>query len=444
MTEVRKGWAVGPIGFRDARLDSADLSSVMALFVAGIPALLVGAELAGAGLGFGQLIIAAPLGAIIGAGLIGLLGRQAAASGAPGAYLARAPFGSLGALVFNLLRLILTLGWAALVIQIASDWVESALLALNLEVPPYAIPGALALLAALFFLNGLAWTVVLVRRRLFWIVLALMLVVVWRVLEGSDPTEAVSGNQSFVGGLDGILALAVLWAAVGADVGGYGQREDDTATGLGFGFAIGALAFILAGAALGQRVGADLSNMSGLGAGLIGSALLIRWVPLMEVDGTGGLVAASAMSMQTVMEIIPTRFWLVISALAAGAGAAFLDQAILREAADLAAVAVGPAMAVIVVDAYLVRPGGYSSDDLFRWHGDYGFLNPAGLLAWIFGAGVALWLHREATELVPLVGSGPDGLPALLLGMVTAGLIFLVLGRLIVGGRSETYQMRSF
>ena len=46
----------------------------------------------------------------------------------------------------------------------------------------------------------------LVRRRLFWIVLALMLVVVWRVLEGSDPTEAVSGNQSFVGGLDGILA----------------------------------------------------------------------------------------------------------------------------------------------------------------------------------------------------------------------------------------------
>jgi hypothetical protein len=57
---------------------------------------------------------------------------------------------------------------------------------------------------------------------------------------------------------------------------------------------------------------------------------------------------------------------------------------------------------------------------------------------------VALWLHREATELVPLVGSGPDGLPAMLLGMVTAGLIFLVLGRLIVGGRSETYQMRSF
>lgn len=444
MTDVRKGWAVGPIGFRDARLDSADLSSAMALFVAGIPALLIGAELAGSGLGFGQLIIAAPLGAMVGAGLIGLLGRQAAASGAPGAYLARGAFGSIGGLVFNIFRLVLTLAWAALVIQIASDWVESAFLTFDLVVPQYVVPGVLAALAAALFLNGLAWTVVLVRRRLFWIVLALMLVVVWRVLEGSDPTEATSGNESFVGALDGVVGLAVLWAAVGADLGGYGQREDETATGLGFGFAIGALAFILAGAALGQRVGADLSNMSGLGAGLIGAVLLILWVPFMEVDGTGGLIAASAMSMQTVVDTIPTTFWLVFSALAAGAGAAFVDQSFLREAADLAAVVMGPAFAVVVVDAYLVRPGGYSSDDLFRWRGDYGLLNPAGLLAWLVGAGVALWLHSDLVFLGPIIGSGPDGLPALLLGMVASGLVFLVLGRLIVGGRSETYQMRSF
>ncbi|HEY3428440.1 MAG TPA: hypothetical protein VGK83_07210, partial [Acidimicrobiia bacterium] len=329
-------------------------------------------------------------------------------------------------------------------IQIASNWVESALLSFQVAVPDYVIPAVLAVLAALFFMNGLAWTVVLVRRRLFWIVLALMLVVVWRVLEGSDPTEAVTGDLSFIRALDEVLALAVLWAAVGADVGGYGQREDETATGLGLGFGIGALAFILAGAALGQRVGADLSNMSGLGAGVIGAALLILWVPFMEIDGTGGLVAASAMSIQSVMEFIPTRFWLVMSALAAGAAAAFFDQTALREAVGLAAAIVGPAMAVVVVDGYLVRPGGYSSDELFRWRGDYGLINPAGLLSWVIGAGLALWLHDAGTSLSLLIGSGPDGLPALLLGMVAAGLIFGVVGRLIVGGRSETYQMRSF
>jgi cytosine/uracil/thiamine/allantoin permease len=164
----------------------------------------------------------------------------------------------------------------------------------------------------------------------------------------------------------------------------------------------------------------------------------------MEIDGTGGLVAASAMSIQSVLGFIPTRFWLVMSALAAGAGAAFLDQSVLREAVDLAAVIVGPAMAVVIVDSYLVRPGGYSSDDLFRWRGDYGLINPAGLLSWVIGAGLALWLQDAVTSLSPLIGSGPDGLPALLLGMLAAGLIFGVVGRLIVGGRSETYQMRSF
>jgi cytosine/uracil/thiamine/allantoin permease len=133
-----------------------------------------------------------------------------------------------------------------------------------------------------------------------------------------------------------------------------------------------------------------------------------------------------------------------LSAAAAGAGAVFVDQNALRDAADLAAVVLGPAMAVVVVDAYLVRPGGYSSDELFRWRGDYGLVNPAGLLAWVVGAAVALWLHRGVAGLSPLIGSGPEGLPPLLLGMVASGLVFLVVGRLIVGGRSETYQMRSF
>lgn len=444
MTDVRKGWPVGPIGFRDARLDSSDLSSAMALFVAGIPSLLIGAELAGSGLGFGQLIIASPIGAILGAGLIGLLGRQAAASAAPGAFLARAPFGSLGGFVFNAARLALTLAWAALVIQIASGWVETAFGSLNLVAPDFVIPGVIALLAAVLFVNGVPWTVHLIRRRLFWLVLILTLVVVWRVLEGSDPGEAVTGTQSFVGAVDAILGLAVLWAAVGADAGGYGQREDETGTGLGLGFAIGTIAFVLAGAALGQRFGSDLVGLSGLGAGALGAALLILWVPIMEVDGTGGLLASSSFSLQTLLGKIPSLLWLVLVAGGAAVGAIYLSHDGLRLVADLSSLLVGPALAVIVIDCTLVRKGGYASDELFRWRGDYGLLNPAGILAWLAGTALALWLHSDVTEVSPLIGSGPDGLPELLLGMLTSGLIFLVVGRLIVGGKSQTYQMRSF
>ncbi len=77
----------------------------MTLFVAGVPALLIGSELALQGVGLGQMILAAPLGVLVGALVIGLLGRQAAASGVPSVYLGRAAFGSIGGMLFSLARI---------------------------------------------------------------------------------------------------------------------------------------------------------------------------------------------------------------------------------------------------------------------------------------------------------------------------------------------------
>ena len=98
MAGTHKGWSRGSIGYRDAQLDSSDFTAAMTLFVAGVPALLIGSELALQGVGLGQMILAAPLGVLVGALVVGLLGRQAAASGVPSVYLARAAFGSLGSI----------------------------------------------------------------------------------------------------------------------------------------------------------------------------------------------------------------------------------------------------------------------------------------------------------------------------------------------------------
>ena len=89
MAEIHKGWSRGTIGYRDAQLDSSDFTAAMTLFVAGVPAMVIGSELALQGVGLGQMILAAPLGVLIGALVVGLLGRQAAASGVPSAYLGR-------------------------------------------------------------------------------------------------------------------------------------------------------------------------------------------------------------------------------------------------------------------------------------------------------------------------------------------------------------------
>ena len=80
-TSIKRGWTRGPFGYRDAQLEGADFTAALTLFVAGIPALLVGADLAARGIGFSQLILAAPIGALLGAAMVGLMGRKASASG---------------------------------------------------------------------------------------------------------------------------------------------------------------------------------------------------------------------------------------------------------------------------------------------------------------------------------------------------------------------------
>ncbi len=55
--------------------------------------------------------------------------------------------------------------------------------------------------------------------------------------------------------VDAVFGLAILWAVVGGDFGGYGRREEETATGLGYGFIVSGLVFVMAGAALTQRLG---------------------------------------------------------------------------------------------------------------------------------------------------------------------------------------------
>ncbi|CAN5162588.1 hypothetical protein BH18ACT5_BH18ACT5_07460 [soil metagenome] len=438
MGDVRRGWIASPIGFRDARLESADFSAAMALAVAGIPALLIGAELVGIGLDFAQLPIAVPLGAIIGAGIVGMIGRQAAASAAPGAFLLRAPLGSIGAAVFNLARLTLTLSWATLIVDIAGGWIESALAPLGLALPDYAPAAIVAILAAILFFNGFAWSIDFIRRRMFPFVIVLTLVVVWRLLTQSDPIGGQPLRGGFLEAVDAVLGLAILWSAFAGDAGGHGQREEETASGLGLGYAIATLAFVLAGAVV-SRAG-EFDAIASLGGGMIGAILLLLWVPVMEIDGAGGLLASSTVSMQTLLRGIPPAAGILLAAAGAAAGSILLDPELIRRVITTATLVVAPALAVLLVDCLVIRPGGYHSDELFRWKGEYGWFNLRGVAAWVGGAAVGLWLRPD----LGLIPAGPEGLPALLLGMIAAATIFWPLSQLGQRRRSRITGMRGF
>jgi len=448
MADIHMGWSRGAIGYRDAQLDSSDFTAAMTLFVAGVPAMLIGSELALQGVGLGQMILAVPLGALVGALLVGLVGRQAAASGVPSAYLGRAAFGSIGGVLFSLVRLALTLAWAAITLGVAAGWAQASLSTWDLSLNVWWLVGIIALLALATFMPGPVWALAqLLRRRVFVVAIVVLLVATWRVLSGSDPVASEAASGGFFESFDAVFGLALLWAVVGGDFGGYGKREEETATGLGYGFVVSSLVFVMAGAALTQRLGGPPTDLVLFGAGAAGAVLALLWVPLMEVDGLGGLNASSTWSLETLVPGIPPRVLFVLATAGSVAGAVMLEAEVLRSAADLALSLIAPGFGVLLVDAYVMRGGAHSADELLRWRGDYGWLNPFGLLSWVVGASVTLWLRPKSDairEWLPAwPGDGPGGLPGLLIGFAIAAVVYFIVGKLIFTRAGRVYRLRS-
>jgi purine-cytosine permease-like protein len=447
-TTIKKGWTRGPFGYRDAQLEGADFTAALTLFVAGIPALLVGADLAARGIGFGQLILAAPIGALLGAAIVGLMGRKASASGAPSVYLSRPSFGSLGAVPLTLVRLVLTLAWGAVILSVSGEWLTAALATMGISLPDVVGPALVAALGTLLLTAGPAWMVhAFLRRRLFAIAIVVVLVAAWRVLDGTAGEQGQPVIGGFLNSVDEIFGLALLWLTVGGDIGGYGHREDDTATGIGFGFAVASLVFVLGGASIAARLGGFPVDLTVLSAGILGAVIALLWVPLMETDGFGGLAASGGFALESLVPGIPPLVLAVFAAAGSVVAAILVPLEDLRSWAALASVLFAPAVGVILSDAYILRPGSYMADHLYMWRGEYGLLNVAGVLSWVVGGLGALWIRPLGPPLVrdaitPFFGGGLPGLPVLLIGVVGTGILYLGLGWAVLRRRAGVHHLR--
>ena len=447
-TSVRRGWTRGPYGYREAQLESADFTAAMTLFVAGIPSLMIGAELAGLGVGLGQLVLAVPIGALVGAFVIGLMGKKAAAHGAPSVYLARPAFGAIPAAVLAAIRLVLTVAWGAIILGVAGGWVEASFSYLGIGLPSSMGPVLAALVGVVALLAGPVGMVGLLRRWLFWIAVVLTLGAAWLLVNQAAPGMGQVTAGGFFGAVDAVFGLALLWMAVGGDLAGLGQREDDTANGLALGFGVAALLFVLGGALLADRFGGFPTDLAVIGTGFALGVLGFLWVPLMESDGFGGLATSGGFALESIVPAMPS---VVLASVAGGAsllGAIFFSTAELRMWADVAVTLFAPAVGVILVDAYVVRRGSYFSDDLFSWRGEYGLFNVAGATSWLLAAVLATFLRpvgppAVAESLARFVGDSRPGLPVLLIGFLTGGVLYLVLGWLALRRRAATHRLRA-
>jgi hypothetical protein len=247
--------------------------------------------------------------------------------------------------------------------------------------------------------------------------------------------------------VDEVFGLALLWLTVGGDIGGYGHREEDTATGLGFGFAVAALVFVLGGASIGARLGGFPIDLTVLGAGILGGIIALLWVPLMETDGFGGLAASGGFALESLVPGIPPIVLSVVAAAGSTAAAILVPLEELRSWAALASVLFAPAVGVILADAYVLRPGSYMADHLYMWRGEYGLLNVAGVLSWVLGGLAALRIRPLGPPIVrdaitPFLGEGLAGVPVLLIGVVGTGVLYLGLGWVVLRRRPGVYRLR--
>ncbi|HKX76551.1 MAG TPA: cytosine permease [Acidimicrobiia bacterium] len=446
-TSVRRGWTRGPYGYREAQLDSGDFTAAMTLFVAGVPALLVGAELAGLGVGLGQLILAVPLGALVGAFAIGLMGKKASAHGAPATYLARPSLGSLGAALFTLVRLALTVSWGGLILAVAGEWITAAFASIGVPIPTLVGPAIPAALAIVAMVGGPTVLTGVFRRWIFWLAAIFTLAVAWLLVRRAAPETGEVLAGGFLESVDAVLGLAMLWLAVGADLAGFGQREDDTASGLGLGFGIAALVFVLGGAAVAQQFGGFPTDLQVIGAGLLMAVLALLWVAVMETDGVAGIATSGGLSLESLVPGIPPLVLAVVAGGLSYVASVAVSVSELRDWATLATVVFAPGISVILVDAYIIRRGSYFVDDLYRWRGEYGLLNLAGLVSWVAGALLALIVRPVGPAIVleplqRLVGEGNPGLPTIFIGGIGAAVLYLGLGGLMLRRRAATYRLR--
>jgi hypothetical protein len=95
----------------------------------------------------------------------------------------------------------------------------------------------------------------------------------------------------------------------------------------------------------------------------------------------------------------------------------------------------------------VLRRGSYFADDLYKWKGEYGFFNVAGVLSWLAGIMVAIAIHPvgppQVTALLDgMLGEGVPGLPVLMIGVLSGGLLYMVLGWIVLRRRAGTYRLR--
>ncbi|MFP3914191.1 MAG: hypothetical protein ACLFWM_04900, partial [Actinomycetota bacterium] len=296
LNSLRQTWSREAVGYRRGELEDGDGVAAMVVTLIGGPALVVGAMLVTVGeLSLGQVLLVAPVGALLGAVLVGSSATMAAQTGANGTWLMRPAFGRGGSVVVSVLRLVMVGAWAVVGLRLASRWIAASAGEQEMAVAEPVWLAVLTVLGMALVLVGIVPVVkVVVRKPLFIASVLLVGVLAWQVSTGSIAGATGNAGGSFWEGVQLTVEAAVVFLPFVEALARRLHDDEVAMSSFAVGYAVPATLMFAAGAFLAY----ESDNLADLGAGAIGAAgvaVLIAWVVIAEVDQAfAGFVSAGA------------------------------------------------------------------------------------------------------------------------------------------------------
>jgi NCS1 family nucleobase:cation symporter-1 len=426
--------------------------------------LIVGIDLLGIDPGLGltvsQLILAAPLGIVFAAGLIAAAAWVAAENGVPTGLLMRPALGIVGSWVAALVQVAFFVAWTALELEFGGAAFVGALDALGVEgIPKTLVIGGLALAAMGLLLAGLAWvTQIWLYRFAFWAALVLIVVLAWSFLSNINLValfEVTPDAKNFWLGVDGVMALGVIFFPVVADTARFVSAVPSAASSAGTGFSVAALVLVLVGGLRAVSVdvtGGDPTAFLLDGVTSFVAVVIVGWLVVSGVEQPFILSFSGATALSTISDRLAGRVQALVILAVGVVVALVVSRTTIREITELLVVVIAQMLAVLLADYFLVRRKYYETDEFYRRKGTYAGVNIYGLIAVLAGIFTAMVLRPVGPEAwvawldswIP--GDAPIaeavGLPPILLSMLVSLSIYTGFGRWRIHAREMVSRLR--
>lgn len=443
---IRQTWSRHAVGYRQGELDDGDVVATMVVTLIGGPAFLVGMLLLTAdGLDIGQVLLVAPVAALLGGALIGSSASIAARTGGTGRWLLRPPFGRAGSVMVSAVRLALVAVWTVIGLRLAGQWLTAAATQTGWEgFDDWIGIGVVALLGLGLTFLGMVSTIKRVIRKPLFIASVLLIGLLGWHLAAEGAGFGGGGGGSFWQGVQRAVEMAVVFVPFVQVVARRLRNEDEAAASFGVGYAVPATLMLVAGGVVAFRAGGMPGDLTALGIGAAGLTLAITWVVLAELDQAfSGFVASGAEAVGVLGVGSPVAIGLLaVGAVVAGAA---LSPVLPVDWATLLAAVAFPAAVISAVDFHVARPHQYAEEDLYGSGDMQGMINVAGVTCWVlavaFGqlmapVGPSVWMGA-----VPVIDIDPD-VPWRLVMALVWGAAYVGLVRWRDRRRSAVYRLR--